>query len=457
MRTRMAWLAGFLMLAAGVLVTWPLTHGQSPSVEHPTSSPPPSTAPTNGPATGSLLGSGAKEHDRPSSQHPPVTAADGTRSTPPASQLTPLQQQMHLSALRGAEWLYRMNGPDGRFVPGYLPALKAVMGGDHYLRQVAAAFALARAARYTGEERYAARATQAVLTLLGETVVVPGDPPARHTSLPSNVINRLGAAGLLVAAINELPAPKDDLLEQSEQLCNFIRQQQQSDGSLRYNDSSEAGESAENPDGINHHPGAALYGLMLSQRYRPAAWKADVLRKALAYYRSWWKEHRAPAFVSWQAAAYTEAFLQTKEPAFAEFVSEMSDWLCRLQYDRIDPRRPLWYGGFREWADGRPVEAAPQVTSAAYAAALAEACRVARQQGDLARHRRYTEALERCLQFLATLQYTDANTQHFADWYRPALVGAFHASHEDGNLRLDYTQHAVCALVQYLTHVARPK
>ena len=71
----------------------------------------------------------------------------------------------------------------------------------------------------------------------------------------------------------------------------------------------------------------------------------------------------------------------------------------------------------------------------------------------LRQYRHYSEALERCLQFLATLQYTDANTQHFADWYRPALLGAFHASHEDGNLRIDYTQHAVCALVQYLTHV----
>ena len=58
------------------------------------------------------------------------------------------------------------------------------------------------------------------------------------------------------------------------------------------------------------------------------------------------------------------------------------------------------------------------------------------------------------MQFLATLQYTDANTRHFADWYRPTLIGGFYASHQDGNLRIDYTQHAVCALVQYLTYVA---
>ena len=80
---------------------------------------------------------------------------------------------------------------------------------------------------------------------------------------------------------------------------------------------------------------------------------------------------------------------------------------------------------------------------------------MAAASGDLPRYRRYREALERCLQFLTTLQYTDANAQHFAEWYRPMLVGGFHASGQDGTLRIDYTQHAVCALVQYLSYVCK--
>jgi hypothetical protein len=180
-----------------------------------------------------------------------------------------------------------------------------------------------------------------------------------------------------------------------------------------------------------------------------------VARRAIAYYHPYWRDHKNLAFVPWQTAAYAEAYLLTKEQAFADCVNEMNDWVCTLQYERLDPRHPLWVGGFMGWADGKPVEAAPQAGSASFAEGLAEACRVAREAGDVARHRRYSEALERCLQFLATLQYTDANTQHFAAWYRPRLVGAFHASDQDGNLRIDYTQHAVSAMVQYLAHVAR--
>jgi hypothetical protein len=378
---------------------------------------------------------------------------------------------MHLSVQRGADWLFRVNRPDGRFVYGFLPATSTIMEGDHYLRQAGAALALARAARYTGDERHAARATQAVLTLLGDTTVAADNPQVRHTTLPSAVVNRLAAAGLLVLAISELQAPEKDLLEPSEQLCNYIRRQQRPDGSLSYADNPsstegrqagstegrQAGEpqaAAQDADGINYYPGEALYGLMCSQARRPAAWKTEVVRKALAYYLPWWRAHKNMAFVPWQTAAYTEAYLATKEQAFADAVYEMNDWLCGLQYERLDPQHPLWVGGFMTWADGKPVEAPPQVGSACYAESLAAACRVARQTADLPRYRRYSEALERCLQFLTTLQFTESNTQHFAAWYRPRLLGAFHASDQDGNLRIDYTQHALSAMVQYLTYLA---
>ncbi|MBY0232288.1 MAG: hypothetical protein K2W96_23675, partial [Gemmataceae bacterium] len=84
-----------------------------------------------------------------------------------------------------------------------------------------------------------------------------------------------------------------------------------------------------------------------------------------------------------------------------------------------------------------------------------EACRCAREAGDAARHQRYAEAADRAVQFLATLQYTDAGTQHFAPWFRPRIVGAFHASPTDGNLRLDHTAWAVSACIGHAEHGIR--
>ncbi|HEY7155997.1 MAG TPA: hypothetical protein VH575_18685 [Gemmataceae bacterium] len=394
----------------------------------------------------------AKSDTPATTAKPPATPAPPSR--PPArdfSKLGTLQNEMLGSCQRGADWLFRVNGVKGRFVNGYLPALKTQMEGDNYLRQASAAFALARAARFLGEERYAARAAQAILTLLDETVTDSADPVCRHTVLPSMVVNRLGAAGLLVLAINELPAPQPDLLEKSEQLCNWIRRQARADGSLRCNDAVENDKAAaDDADSVNKYTGLALYAVLRSQKHRPADWKTELARKAAAYYRPWWKAHRAMIFVPWHTAACAEAYMQTKDAAFAEFVFEMNDWLCRLQYDQIDPQRLTWYGGFMSWADGKAVDAPPTIVSAVYAESLAQACRTARAGSDPAHHQHYTEAAERCLQFVVRLQYTDANAQHFADWYRPRLVGAFHASFQDGNLRIDYTQHALSALIAYL-------
>jgi hypothetical protein len=339
-----------------------------------------------------------------------------------------------------------MSMTKGRFVPGLLPAVYAPLESDHPLRQAGAAFALARAARYFEDADQAARATQAILTLLEDTTLDRATQVRRPT-LSAQVVNPLAAAALVVLAINELPAAGADLLAASEQLCNYLRSQQQPTGALNLGKGSD-----DDPDSASY-PGLVLFALMRSQQYRPAAWKTALVRKAQPFYLAAWRKHKDRDAVCWQTAAYAEAFLLTKDKVFAEVVFEMNDWLCGLQYDRLDPRHPRWLGGFMSCTDGKPAGDAPDVWSALCATSLAEACRVTRQLPDLARHERYTDALEGCLRFLTTLQFSDSDTQHFADWYRQRLVGGFHGSHQDGNLRIDYTAGAVAALVQYLVPV----
>jgi hypothetical protein len=123
--------------------------------------------------------------------------------------------------------------------------------------------------------------------------------------------------------------------------------------------------------------------------------------------------------------------------------------LCGLQYDRLDPRHPDWWGGFMGCQEGKIVQQTPDITTAAIAEALAVACRVAQHIGDPKRFERYNGTLELAIQFVMRLQYTQSNTRHFADWYRAKLIGGFHASQQDGNLRIDYAQHAVRAMALY--------
>ncbi len=389
--------------------------------------------------------------DRPTT---PVTPP--TKSPRDLSKLKPLERQLYSAARRGAGWLDLMNGKNGRFTPGWQPALNTPLEGDSALNQAGAAFALARAARYLDDEGFAARASQAVLTLLAETTLSQ-DRSYLYPKQPSTVVNRVSAAALIVLAIHELPQPREELLTAAEQLCRFLQLQQQPDGSLRLCEAVAGGTPLNlEAECIARYSGQALCALTRSNERKPAAWKLAAVRKAMPAYVKWWHDHKVRDFACWHSAAYADAYLATKEKPFADAVLELNDWVCTLQHERLDPQHPQWLGGFQNVVDGKAVSGAPDVGSALCCESLAEACRVTRETADVPHHERYSAALERGLQFLATLQYTEADTQHFADWYRNrVLIGGFHASHADGNLRIDHNQHAVSALVQYLRHVVQ--
>jgi hypothetical protein len=393
-------------------------------------------------------------HAELTGQQAPVTPAVAVKPAPDAAapldltRLSPRERQFFLSAKSGMDWLTRVNKPDGRFLPGFETALRVPLEGDSYLNQAAATWALARSAGYFRDERAAAVARQALLTLLLETTV-DSQTSARYTAAPEPFLNRLATGGLLVLAIHELPQPASDLVQQGDQLAQHLRLQQQADGSFLLSSEDAAAQTAI----IEYCTGWALYGIIRSQALRPAPWKLEALRKGRAHYHGWWRKHKNMPMVGPHSAAYAEAFAITKEQPFADAVFEMNDWLCDLQYANLDARRRHWSGGFQRWVDGKAVQQAPGIESAHAAWSLAHACRVAKQAGDAVRLQRYTVALEQALQFVASLQYTEANTQHFAPWYRQNFVqGGFFLSHQDGNLRVESTQQALVALVQYLDH-----
>jgi SAM-dependent methyltransferase len=417
--------AAVIMAVAGALTTFSLTQGQSQPVAQP-------QGPPKGPAG---------EPPRPGRN---------------LAKWSYFEKEIYFSGQRGSEWLQRANCYDGRFVYCHVPALRSPLEPDGFMQEATAASALARASRYYGDDKAAALARQAVLTLLKIDTALedPKNPTIRGCTLPSGMVNRFAAVAVLVQAIHDLPDPAADLLNDSEQLCNYLRRAQRPDGSFACSDNGPDGKpGADDNDTINLYSGEALYALVRSQQQRPAPWKTDAVRKALTFYQARWRAGKNMVLVPRHTAAYAEAYHQTKEQACADFVFEMNDWLCGFQFAQLDPLHPLWLGGFMSCVEGRPAPTSPTAASAVYIASLAEAVRVARLAGDAKRFDRYKESLERGLQFLVTLQYSDANTQHFAEWYRPALVGGFHTSHTDGNLRLDCTQEAVRAVMGYLSYV----
>ncbi|MBA4187603.1 MAG: hypothetical protein C0467_06245 [Planctomycetaceae bacterium] len=404
------------------------------------------------------------EPAQPATPRPLPAATAPVGSVPPvAFTETPLAQFEPLSAyphqtqaavrgvLLGANWMTRMNQPQGRFTFGYNPALRQAIPGDHDLKQARGALGLAQAARFTGDEKQAVIASQAILTLLAATKLDPADPNCRVPVHASVLCNRVGFASLVALAIYELPAADAKLLTEAEKLCEFLRRQCKPDGSVHYTDNASEDPTKVEPDGVNEFPGMAFHAIMAGNRVKPAAWKADTVKKGLEHYRAMFRTKPHPLMAATLTPAFAEHYMQTKSADSAAAVYEMTDWLCGLQIPGNDPRTPQWAGAFRGVVDGRQADIAPGPETGLYVQSLAFACVLTRMTPDLDRHAKYKAAITDAVQFLTGMQYVEANTRHFETTFRAnMLIGGFHLSPTDGNLRIDATGTAMTGLVRFL-------
>jgi len=387
---------------------------------------------------------GQDPEKKPNSPLP--TAQPGS---PKAAPTHPLQFQMFQAGKRGADWLHRMNGPKGRFVPGLLVDVQQEIEQDSLIRQAIAAMAMARASKVLGEERLEIRAIQAILALVDETTLDSEEPGVRITRAPSVILNKLGGAAAIALAIFELPNPPADLLKTAEELVDGMRRMIKGDGYFQ-NDGWQPN-APDELDGPASYPFMAIAAILRSDRFVKESWKLETAKNALAVYSKRWHENKQLGCLGWAMMAGMELHSVTKDKALSAYMLGVCDGLTGMQYDRIDPRRSGFFGGFRSWnAAGQIQEMAPTSTSAAAAEALVMGWKLAREEGDATRHAKYQEFLERSLQFLVTLQYVESNTKHFADWYLAKLLGGVRLAPQDGKLRIENTAHALLAWTAYV-------
>jgi hypothetical protein len=350
----------------------------------------------------------------------------------------------------GANWLSRMNQASGRFLPGLDPTLRTPLAADHELRQAVAALALAEAARFTGKDEFAARATQSVLALLSLTKPDPADAARRVPDVSPERGNRVGFAAVLALAIYALPSPDAKLLAQAEELCTFLRSRCGADGSVQAFDNPDAAKA--DPDGANVYPGLVVRALAASNRARPDPGKRDALAKSVGYYRGTFQAQPTAMLAATLLPGFADFALQTKDKTAAAAVFELADWLCSCQYTRSDARSGAWVGGFRPSQLPAHLTTEPTFETAACATALAAAIQVSRQvEPDLTRFRRYRQAAVDGLAFARRLQFSDEKTDHFEKGFRARfLTGGVHLSSSDGSLRIDATGHLVTAHLAFL-------
>ncbi|HEV3384960.1 MAG TPA: hypothetical protein VG097_09090 [Gemmata sp.] len=436
-----------IVSAAVVAIAQPPTLPPLPTLPQPTAQP--QQQPTNtvpGPATGTpgAIIPSTPVNETPLSHFEPLAAFSAHA------------QNAVRATLLTSNWMTRMNQSQGRFIYGFNPALRQPLLRDNNLHQARASLAMAQLAKFTGDERQGAIASQSILTLLAATGFDPANANCRIPFQSSQLCNRVGFAATLALAIYSLPGADAKLIDEAEKLCEFLHKQCRAGGSVQYTDGTADVPMEVDPAGVNEYPGVALQAIMTANRFRPAAWKTDVAKLGMTYYRGLFQAKPHPLLAATLTPVCLELFQQLHLNESAAFAFEMNDLICRNQIPNNDPRIPQWVGGIRTYQDGQQTDLPSGPETGLYVQSLTFACQLAGLAPDLTRYGQYKSAAQDATQYMIELQYAETNTRHFENAFRSnMLIGAFHLSPTDGNIRIDATATSATSLLHFLSLVAQ--
>ena len=193
----------------------------------------------------------------------------------------PAETSQAVQTLRSTSaWLTRMHQPDGRFLGGLNPTLARPLDNISDVSQALATRAMVQSATFTGEEKLAATAGQAILALLTFTKLDSADTTCKVPTLTAEKCPAAFAAALALA-IYESPNADAKLLGEAEALCCYLRKQLRDDGSV--NISAEA--IKVDPTTAAMAPGLCFQAFAASNRVKAEAWKMQAIERGLAHYR----------------------------------------------------------------------------------------------------------------------------------------------------------------------------
>ncbi|MBO4441809.1 hypothetical protein J5834_06790 [bacterium] len=191
-----------------------------------------------------------------------------------------------------------------------------------------------------------------------------------------------------------------------------------------------------------YYPGETILMLMRYYKISKYAPVLESAKKAFPFYREYWKTadgNKAP-FVPWQVRAYQEVYMYDKNPDYAKFVFDMSDWLLK----RYRPLGP-------DALPGRQGALNSQFASTGvYTEGFGPALVLARELNDKAHIEAYTHMLRGALPYLLGLQFKEEDMYRVK---RPSKVlGALATRPDNDELRLDATYHAISG-IHYSTKI----
>lgn len=371
-------------------------------------------------------------------------AVDTYRGKAPLPPLSRASLETALDA--NLDYLLRLVSQDGKLGYLYYP-LKNEYADDYDMpRHTGYALRMIQAYNRFGERKLLDSARRVIdfnLRLAQTPTVAPG---AVIVGAPDE--SSLGTNSLMAMIFSELPenllTPREK--KWREQFGNAVLFYRMPDAGLFYTTFAQAAAKKAPKRQAHYFPGIALLALVrLHERTGDAKWWDAAAEVSRGQEKLWLDAgHRAVGKFCWVGQAWARMARIETDPGRRERYRQLgfshADAVIRHQWT---PERP---GFFADYAGAADNSQPPRTTpTSARAESLVENYRTAREAGEREAQIKYGIALLRSLHFVVENQYASDNS-----WYLPAPArarGGIRGGLITGEVRIDYNQHAVFAML----------
>jgi hypothetical protein len=344
------------------------------------------------------------------------------------------------AAVAGARYLARAVKHDGRFAYDYWAMSDQERSGYNVLRHAGSVYSMFEVLGRKPDDELRSAAERAIAGL--QLFVQPCPPPAAgERCIVEDDIVKLGGNALAVLALAkqaEVTGNREHL-PLMRTLARFMVALQRPSGEfdphvLR------ASDGAAHPHVSDFYPGEALFALLRLHRLDPGGPWLDAAERGAR----WLIEGRDADLPStelphdhWLLYALNELSRLRPDPALLEHAMAIARAIVRSQ--NTDPPYPDWRGSFY-----RPPRSTPAATRIE---GLNSALALARDFGSTADATAFRRSLDLATRYLLQQQFRPESALYLPDALR--ALGGFRRSFGDFEIRIDYVQHAVSALLGY--------
>ncbi|MFP4433498.1 MAG: hypothetical protein ACLFTN_03445 [Phycisphaerae bacterium] len=341
-------------------------------------------------------------------------------------------------AVQAGRYLTRMVKPSGQFVYHYYPATNGEKRSYNLPRHAGTIYAMMQLYEVTGDKELLAAAQRALKFLLAHVRPAKDTVRKRAVVVEDNVV-KLGGVGLAGIAIARYVSASHDRqpLETLHQLGRWIRSVQNPDTGELHTHYMTWPNGRRVDRKMAYYPGEAILALMRLHELDPKGDWLESARKAALWQvksqqgKDYWADH-------WLLYALNEIHAATGNDPLARHAHAMTtEAIVEQQRRRPEPGRRDWVGSFY---------IPPRITpTATRMEGLAATWFLADRQGRDDLTEPYRETLLRGVRFVLQGQVMPEQAMFHA---RPQVsLGGFTASLTDPEIRIDFVQHSISALL----------